>query len=56
MLINLLIFLFSLFLLFSCSKQKNQKVITEPTDEEKGQIIYLAILKIKFKALFTVDV
>ena len=40
MLKNLLIFLFSFFLLFSCSKQKNQKVITEPTDEEKGQIIY----------------
>ena len=40
MLKNLLIFLFSFFLLFSCSKQKNQKIVTEPTDEEKGQIIY----------------
>ena len=40
MLKNLLIFLFSFFLLFSCAKKNNQEVILEPTDEEKGKIIY----------------
>ena len=40
MLKNLLIFLFSFFLLFSCANKNNQEVILEPTDEEKGKIIY----------------
>ena len=37
---NLLIFLFSFFLLFSCSKKNNEEVISEPTDEEVAMNIY----------------
>jgi len=39
---NLLIFLFSFFLLFSCSnlKKNNKEVISEPTDEEVAMNIY----------------
>ena len=37
---NLLILLLSIFLLFSCSKKDNIKVISEPTDEEKAISIY----------------
>ena len=36
---NLLVFLFSVFLLFSCGKN-NQKVISEPSNEEKSVLIY----------------
>ena len=32
---NLLILLLSIFLLFSCSKKNNEKVLSEPTDKEK---------------------
>tara|TARA_B100000959_G_scaffold256963_1_gene290644 strand:+ start:162 stop:992 length:831 start_codon:yes stop_codon:yes gene_type:complete len=37
---NLLVLLLSTFLLFSCSKEKKEKVISEPTNEEQGQILY----------------
>ena len=37
---SLLILFLSVFLLFSCSKKNNQKVISEPTDEEKAISIY----------------
>ena len=37
---NLLILLLSIFLLFSCSKKDNIKVISEPTDKEKAISIY----------------
>jgi len=37
---NLLILLLSIFLLFSCSKKDNIKVISEPTDEEKAISMY----------------
>ena len=40
MLKNLLILLFSIFLLFSCSKKNNEIVLSEPTDEEKAVKIY----------------
>jgi outer membrane protein assembly factor BamD len=40
MLRNLLILLLSIFLLFSCSKKNNEKVVSEPTDEEKAVSIY----------------
>ena len=41
MLKNLLILLLSIFLLFSCSKKNNQKVISEPTEEEIATKIYI---------------
>ena len=37
---NLLILLLSTFLLFSCSKNKDKKILTEITDEEKAVNIY----------------
>ena len=37
---NLLILLLSTFLLFSCAKKNNEKVISEPTDEEVAMNIY----------------
>ena len=37
---NLLVLLLSAFLLFSCSKEKKEEVISEPTNEEQGQILY----------------
>ena len=37
---NLLVLLLSTFLLFSCSKEKKEEVISEPTNEEQGQILY----------------
>ena len=37
---NLLIFLISIFLLFSCSKKSSEKVISEPTEQEIAMIIY----------------
>ena len=40
MLKNLLILLFSIFLLFSCSKKNSEKIVSEPTDEEKAISIY----------------
>ena len=41
MLKNLLILFLSIFLLFSCSKKNNQKVISEPTEEEIATKIYI---------------
>ena len=38
---NLLILLLSIFLLFACSKKNNEKVISEPTEEELATSIYL---------------
>ena len=38
---NLLILLLSIFLLFSCSKKNNTKIISEPTDEELAVSIYI---------------
>ncbi len=38
---NLLILLLSIFLLFSCSKKNNTKIISEPTDEEKAVNVYI---------------
>ena len=35
-----LIFLFSVFLLFSCTKKGNVEIVTEPTDEESMIAIY----------------
>ena len=40
MLKNLLILLLSIFLLFACSKKNNEKVISEPTDQEIAVDIY----------------
>ena len=40
MLKSYLIFLFSVFLLFSCSKKENLKIDQEPTDEESMIAIY----------------
>ena len=40
MLRNILILLLSVFLLFSCSKQNDQKVISEPTEQELALSIY----------------
>ena len=40
MLKNLLILLLSIFLLFSCSKKSNEKVISEPTEQEIAMSIY----------------
>ena len=40
MLNNLLILLLSIFLLFSCSKKSNEKVISEPTEQEIAMSIY----------------
>jgi len=37
---NLLILIFSLFLLFSCSKKNNELIVSEPTDEEKALVLY----------------
>ena len=37
---NLLILLFSFFLLFSCSKKNNEEVISKPSDEEVAMNIY----------------
>ena len=37
---NLLILLFSIFLLFSCSKKSSEKVISEPTEQEIAMSIY----------------
>ena len=37
---NLLILLLSIFLLFSCSKKSNEKVISEPTEQEITMSIY----------------
>ena len=37
---NLLVLLLSVFFLFSCSKEKNKEVISEPTQEEQGQTLY----------------
>ena len=38
---NLLILLLSIFLLFSCSKKNNTKIISEPTDEERAVSTYI---------------
>ena len=38
---NLLVLLLSIFLLFSCSKKRNEKVVSEITDEEKAISIYI---------------
>ena len=38
---NLLVLLLSIFLLFSCTKKNNTKIISEPTDEEKAVSIYI---------------
>ena len=38
---NLLILLLSIFLLFSCSKKNNTKIISKPTDEEKAVSVYI---------------
>ena len=35
-----LILLFSVFLLFSCSKKENKAIVSEPTDEEMMIVIY----------------
>ena len=37
---NLLVLLLSIFLLFSCSKKNNEKVVSEPTEEEVATSIY----------------
>ena len=37
---DLLILLLSVFLLFSCTKKNNEKVISEPTEEEKTFAVY----------------
>ena len=37
---DLLILLLSVFLLFSCAKKNNEKVISEPTEEEKTFAVY----------------
>ena len=42
---NLIIFLLSIFLLFSCSKKNNEKVISEPTDEEIVVNLYAEAVK-----------
>ena len=41
MLKNLLILLLSIFLLFACSKKNNEKVISEPTEQEIAVDIYI---------------
>ncbi len=41
MLKNLLILLLSIFLLFACSKENEQKVISEPTEQEMAMDIYI---------------
>ena len=38
---NLLVLLLSIFLLFSCTKKRNEKVVSEITDEEKAISIYI---------------
>ena len=38
---NLLILSLSIFLLFSCSKKNNTRIISEPTDEEKAVNVYI---------------
>ena len=38
---NLLVLLLSIFLLFSCSKKRNEKVVSEITDKEKAISIYI---------------
>ena len=38
---NLLILLLSIFLLFSCSKKNNQKIVSKPTDQEVAVGIYI---------------
>jgi len=38
---NLLVLLLSIFLLFSCAKKRNEKVVSEITDEEKAISIYI---------------
>ena len=42
---RLLILLLSTFLIFSCSKKNNEKVISEPTDEERAISIYAEAVK-----------
>ena len=42
---SLLILLLSIFLLFSCSKKNNTKIISEPTDEEKAVSVYIEALE-----------
>ena len=37
---SLIILILSIFLLFSCTKNKSEKIISEPTDEEKAIIVY----------------
>ena len=37
---NLLVLLLSIFLLFACSKKNNEKVVSEPTEEEVATSIY----------------
>ena len=38
---NLLVLLLSIFLLFSCAKKRNEKVVSEITDKEKAISIYI---------------
>tara|TARA_Y100000590_G_scaffold112056_1_gene127771 strand:- start:8461 stop:9291 length:831 start_codon:yes stop_codon:yes gene_type:complete len=40
MLKRIFILLLSFFLLFSCSKKNSEKIVSEPTDEEKAVIVY----------------
>ena len=42
---NLLILALSIFLLFSCSKKNNEKVISEPTEKEIAQALYIEAVK-----------
>ena len=42
---NLLVLLLSIFLLFSCSKKNNEKVVSEPTEEEVATSIYAEAVK-----------
>ena len=42
---NLIIFLLSIFFLFSCSQKNNEKVIYEPTDEEIVENLYAEAVK-----------
>ena len=42
---NLLILALSIFLLFSCSKRNNEKVISEPTEKEIAQALYIEAVK-----------
>ena len=37
---KLLLLFFVFFLLFSCSKRKAEEIVSEPTEEEKGKLVY----------------